>query len=132
MPRSEKNFASGCPNGLRTPGSIVWRVDAASALADLTEVSAHIEVAAIVDDEGTVVAATGDDAAAERLAQAANDLLREAGERLGGTATQVEATLGRGSVFVHCGGDLAIVARTRPHPPSELVFHDLATCLAHA
>lgn len=132
MPRSEKNFASGCPNGLRTPGSIVWRVAAASALADLLEISAHVEVAAIVDDEGTVVAATRDDESAERLARAGNDLLREAGERLGGTPAQLEAALREGSVFVHCGGGLAIVARTRPGPPSELVLHDLASCLARA
>jgi predicted regulator of Ras-like GTPase activity (Roadblock/LC7/MglB family) len=104
-------------------------VDAASALADLTEISSHVEAAAIVGEDGEVLAATTGD---ERLAAAGLELLREAGERLSGTPTQLEAALRRGSVFVHRDGDRFVVARTGPHPPSELVLHDLAASLARA
>jgi predicted regulator of Ras-like GTPase activity (Roadblock/LC7/MglB family) len=104
-------------------------VDAASALADLTEISSHVEAAAIVGEDGAVLAATAGD---ERLAAAGLELLREATERLDGTPTQLEAAFREGSLFVHRDGDRAIVARTGPHPPSELVLHDLAASLAHA
>jgi hypothetical protein len=107
---------------------MVSRVDAASALADLTEISSHVEAAAIVTDDGEVVAATP---GGERLATAGLELLREAG-RLGGTPTQLEAALREGSVFVHRGEGRAVVARTGAHPPSALVLHDLAACLRDA
>jgi predicted regulator of Ras-like GTPase activity (Roadblock/LC7/MglB family) len=104
-------------------------VDAASALADLTEISSHVEAAAIVGGDGEVLAATS---GGERLAEAGLQLLREATERLHGTPTQLEAALRRGSVFVHRNGDRLVVARTGPQAPSELVLHDLAASLAHA
>jgi hypothetical protein len=107
---------------------MVSPVDAAAALADLTEISSHVEAAAFVGKDGDVLAATPGD---ERLAAAGLELLREAG-KLGGTPTQLEAALREGSVFVHRDGDRAVVARTGPHPPSPLVLHDLAAALAHA
>jgi predicted regulator of Ras-like GTPase activity (Roadblock/LC7/MglB family) len=108
---------------------MVSRVDAAAALADLTEISSHVEAAAIVGEDGEILAATPGD---ERLAAAGLDLLRVAGERLGGEPTQLEAALREGSVFVHRDGDRAVVARTGAHPPSALVLHDLAATLARA
>jgi predicted regulator of Ras-like GTPase activity (Roadblock/LC7/MglB family) len=107
----------------------VPRVDAASALADLTEISSHVEAAAIVGKDGDVLAASP---GGESLAATGLELLREAAERLGGTPTQLEAAFREGSVFVHRNGDHSVVARTGPHPPSELVLHDLAASLAHA
>jgi predicted regulator of Ras-like GTPase activity (Roadblock/LC7/MglB family) len=111
---------------------MVSRVDAASALADLTEISSHVEAAAVLGADGAVVASTADDAGAERLARAGRDLLRVADERLGRgarTTVQVEAALRGGSVFALREGDRVIVARTAPRPPSALVLHDLGACL---
>src|SRR5688572_12037552 len=107
---------------------MVWRVDAASALADLTEISSQVEAAAVVDEKGQLVAATGD--GGERLASTGTELLRLAEEPLGRVVTQVEAALREGSVFVVRGEGRYAVARTRPRPHSELVRHDLAVCLA--
>jgi hypothetical protein len=106
---------------------MVSPVDAASALADLTEISSQVEAAAVVDGDGAVVATTG--AGSERLAHAGVELLRLGGERLGRTVTQLEAALREGSVFVVRGQRRSIVARTAPRPHSALVLHDLAACL---
>lgn len=106
---------------------MVSRVDAASALADLTEISSHVEAAAIFHG-GDVLAATP---GGERLA-AGLDLLRAAEERLGRAPVHVEAALREGSLFALRDGDRAIVARTAPRPPSALVLHDLGACLRDA
>lgn len=109
----------------------VWAMDAASALADLTEISSQVETAAVLAADGTIVASTLDDAGRnERLVRAAGDLLA-AGDELAGERklTQLEAALRGGSVFVVRDGDRAIVATTTPAPTSGLVFYDLQTCL---
>ena len=105
-------------------------MDAASALADLTEISAQIEAAAIVDGEGALVAGTG--AGADRLVRAGIELMRTAEERFGRgdrRLAQLEVALREGSVFVVRGDGRSIVARTTARPASALVLHDLATCL---
>jgi predicted regulator of Ras-like GTPase activity (Roadblock/LC7/MglB family) len=108
-------------------------MDAASALADLTEISSQVEAAVVFDDSGAVVASTLDDAErSARLAKAALDLLSAADRRLepGGRAlTQLEAALREGSVFVAREGGRSILATTSPEPTSGLVFYDLKTCL---
>ncbi len=106
-------------------------MDAASALADLTEISSQVEAAAVVSADGTLVASTLDDPARnERLARTARDLLAAAdgipGDR---KLTKLEAALRGGSVFVVRDGGRAIVATTTPAPTSGLVFYDLQTCL---
>lgn len=106
-------------------------MDAASALADLTEISSQVEAAAVLSADGALVASTLDDAArSERLAAAARNLLA-AGDGIAGerTLTQLEAALRGGSVFVVRDGGRAIVATTTPGPTSGLVFYDLQTCL---
>lgn len=106
-------------------------MDAASALADLTEISSQVEAAAMLSADGKVIASTLDDAARnERLATAAHDLLA-AGDEIAGERklTQLEAALRGGSVFVVRDGKRAIVATTTPAPTSGLVFYDLQTCL---
>jgi predicted regulator of Ras-like GTPase activity (Roadblock/LC7/MglB family) len=108
-------------------------MDAAAALADLTEISSQVEAAVVLDDAGAVVASTLDDAEhSARLARAALDLLGGADKRLesdGRALTQLEAALREGSVFVAREEDRTIVATTSPEPTSGLVFYDLKTCL---
>jgi hypothetical protein len=106
---------------------MVSRVDAAAALADLTEIASQVEEAAILDVDGALVAAT---AGGERLAPAATELLRVAEARLGRPVTQLEAALREGSVFVVRDESRSIAALTLPRPHSALVRHDLAACLA--
>ena len=50
--------------------SIVSAVDAASALADLTEISTQVEAAVLLDESGAVLAAAPDDSDAQRAARA--------------------------------------------------------------
>jgi predicted regulator of Ras-like GTPase activity (Roadblock/LC7/MglB family) len=108
-------------------------MDAASALADLTEISSQVEAAVVIDDAGAVVASTLADAErSARLARAAVDLLGAADKRFesgGGALTQLEAALQEGSVFVAREEGRSIVATTGAEPTSGLVFYDLKTCL---
>ncbi|HLM34906.1 MAG TPA: roadblock/LC7 domain-containing protein [Gaiellaceae bacterium] len=109
-------------------------MDAAQALADLTELSAQIERAAVVDEQGTVLASTfADDERARRFADGARRLADEAetaraARGLAGLAQLEAATLG-GSVFVVRDGRKLIAATTRPEPTVGLVFYDLKHCL---
>ena len=113
--------------------SIVLAMDAASALADLTEISTQVEAAVLLDESGAVLAAAPDDSArSERLARTAVDLLAAAHERSessGRTLTQLEAALREGSVFVARDDGRSIVAVTGAAPTSGLVFYDLRACL---
>jgi len=107
-------------------------MDAAQALADLTEISSQIEVAVLFDESGTVLASTvADEARAAELARAAAELLDAAAEVQagGGTLTQLDAATLDGSVFVVRDGDRRIVATTAPEPTVGLVFYDLKSCL---
>jgi predicted regulator of Ras-like GTPase activity (Roadblock/LC7/MglB family) len=108
-------------------------MDAASALADLTEISSQVEAAVVFGEDGAVVASTfGDETRPERLARAGAGLLEAAGELpTAGTRrlTRLEAALAEGSVFVVRGDRCGIVATTGPAPASALVFHDLEACL---
>jgi predicted regulator of Ras-like GTPase activity (Roadblock/LC7/MglB family) len=108
-------------------------VDAAQALADLTEISSQIRAAVLFDESGTIAASTLDDEERSReLAQAATELLDAAeGLRAGGDEqlTQLEAATTDGSVFVVRQGPRRIVATTSPEPTVGLVFYDLKSCL---
>ena len=108
-------------------------MDAASALADLTEISTQVEAAVVLDDSGAVLAATpADTAVSDRLARTAVDLLAAAQERAessGRALTQLEAALRGGSVFVAREDGHSIVAVTGSEPTAGLVFYDLRTCL---
>src|SRR5262249_4963980 len=87
----------------------------------------------VLDDEGSVVAATlSDEGAAQRIARAAHELLGVAARVRGDEApalTQVEAAMPDGSVFVVCDDERAIVAATTSEPTVGLVFYDLKSCL---
>ena len=109
-------------------------MDAAQALADLTEISSQIEAAVLFDESGAVQAATlRDDSAAAALAAAAGRLLADAsGLRSDGAVTQLEASIGDGSVFVVRDGARRIAAITGPTPTVGLVFYDLKSALRGA
>jgi predicted regulator of Ras-like GTPase activity (Roadblock/LC7/MglB family) len=107
-------------------------MDAAQALADLTEISSQIEAAVLFDESGSVLASTlADEARAAELARAAAELLDAAGEVQagGGTLTQLDAATLDGSVFVVRDGERRIAATTAPEPTVGLVFYDLKSCL---
>ena len=80
-------------------------MDAAQALADLTEISSQVVHVAIVDAEGVVLATTiGDAGRAERFVQGMATLLEEADglrqSRGLPSLTQLEAATLEGSVFI--------------------------------
>ena len=108
-------------------------VEAAQALADLTEISSQIEAAVLAGEDGTVVGSTFlDKAAGERFAEAAAELLRSAAEpkREGlQELVQLQAVTPQGSVFVVRDGGHFVAAITGREPTVGLVFYDLKTCL---
>ena len=107
-------------------------MDAAQAIADLTEISSQIESVVVFDSDGTIVGSTFDDeAAATRFADAARALL-DAGDavRPGSEAlTQLDAETEEGSVFVVRDGERTIAATAGADPTVGLVFYDLKSCL---
>ena len=109
-------------------------MDAAQALADLTEISAQIEAAVLAEHDGSVVASTlADDAAAKSFADAAVELVAAAAdvrtEPGSEPLVQVEGAALDGSVFVVKDDRNLVAAVTRPRPTVGLVFYDLKTCL---
>ena len=110
-------------------------MDAAQALADLTEISSQIEAAVLFDEAGAVEGSTlGADAASQGLVDAARRLLDAAGgfRGEGGEVTQIEASTSEGSVFVVVDGARRVVATTAANPTVGLVFYDLKSCLREA
>ena len=104
-------------------------MDAAHAIADLTEISPQVrDVVAVAADGAVIGSNLGDPAAAERLAGGAHRLL-EAAEELRPGVQQLEAATLAGSVFVVRDGERMIAATTTPEPTVGLVFYDLKTCL---
>jgi predicted regulator of Ras-like GTPase activity (Roadblock/LC7/MglB family) len=110
-------------------------MDAAQALADLTEISSQIEAAVLFEEAGTVLGSTlsGDDAA-ESFARSAARLLDDAKafRSADRSVTQLEASTQEGSVFVVRDGGRLIAATTGPSPTVGLVFYDLKSCLRGA
>ena len=107
-------------------------MDAAQALADLTEVSSQIEAAVLADAGGGVLASTFEEAKGERVAETAAALLeaaRETGSRGSTELRQVLAATPSGAVFLVRDGRHLVAAVTGPEPTVGLVFYDLKTCL---
>lgn len=108
-------------------------MDAASALADLTEISSQVEAAVVVDADGAVLGSTlAGEPATDVLVRAGVGLFDAATSRFatsGRSVTEVEAALREGSIFVVREDGRAIVARTSAGPTSGLVLYDLKTCL---
>jgi predicted regulator of Ras-like GTPase activity (Roadblock/LC7/MglB family) len=107
-------------------------MDAAQALAELTELSAQVERAVVLDGSGAVLGSTTDDErATDALARAAVDLVSTAGDlhASAGEVSVAEVELEEGGLFVLREGDRTIAATTGPSPTAGLVVYDLRTCL---
>jgi len=110
------------------------RMDAAQALADLSEISSQVVQAAILDTDGSVLASTIDDQSrTERFVAGVERLLDEAGRLCQGrglpSLNQLEVATLDGSVFVVRRGGRLVAATTRSDPTVGLVFYDLKHCL---
>ena len=104
-------------------------MDAARAIADLTEISPQVRDVVLVGSNGTLAGANvADDARAQQLVDGAKRLV-EAAEELRPGVAQLEAATPLGSVFVVRDGARLIAATTTPDPTVGLVFYDLKTCL---
>src|SRR5437870_9883839 len=114
--------------------SVSPAMDAAQALADLTEISSQIESAALFGEDGDVGASTfTDEAHAQAFVRAARELLDAAGGlRSSASPSQVEVATAEGSVFVLRDDGRLIAATTTPEPTVGLVFYDLKSCLRAA
>jgi hypothetical protein len=106
-------------------------VDAGGALADLMEISAQVEAAVVLDENGEVAHFLAPDPErAQRLARAAREALAAAEPlRRGAALTQLEASTRAGALFVVRKAGHTIAATTGAAPFSGLVFHDLESCL---
>ena len=107
-------------------------MDAAHALADLTEISAQIDGAVLADASGALVASTfAQEERGKELARAAVELLAAASEARadGQELVQVQAATPRGSMFVVRDENHVVAALTGSRPTVGLVFYDLKTCL---
>src|SRR3954463_16163651 len=107
-------------------------MDAARALAELTDLSSQIDCAVIVDAKGSVLASTFEDAMrAKRVGDAALALGHAADTAAPGrpSLSQVHATLGGGDVFLVTDGERTIAAVTRADPVAGLVLYDLKATL---
>jgi predicted regulator of Ras-like GTPase activity (Roadblock/LC7/MglB family) len=107
-------------------------MDAAQALADLTEISSQIEAALILDEEGAAVASTLDEPRSAELGRTVRELAAAAGRVSGNgdrVLAQLEVSTREGSVFVVRDGQRTIAATTGPEPTVGLVFYDLKSCL---
>jgi predicted regulator of Ras-like GTPase activity (Roadblock/LC7/MglB family) len=106
-------------------------VDAGGALADLMEISAQVDAAVVLDEQGEVTCSSPSDSErAERLARAARDALAAAkGVRRGADVTQLVASTRAGTLFVVRDAGRTIAVTTGAAPTSALVVHDLKACL---
>ena len=103
-------------------------VDAAQAIADLTEISPQVRHVVVIAPDGSLVGSNADPAAAQKLADGARELIAAA-EELRPGVSQLEAATVSGSVFVVRDGDRLVAATTSPEPTVGLVFYDLKTCV---
>jgi predicted regulator of Ras-like GTPase activity (Roadblock/LC7/MglB family) len=103
-------------------------VDAAQAIADLTEISPQVQRVVVIGADGVLVGSNADAPTAQKLVDGAHQLLAAA-EELRPGVSQLEAATVSGSVFVVRDGERMIAATTSPEPTVGLVFYDLKTCV---
>jgi predicted regulator of Ras-like GTPase activity (Roadblock/LC7/MglB family) len=110
-------------------------VEAAEALADLTEISTQIRLAVLVDERGELVASAGaEPAQADTVARLVRELLSAAEDAMGGAQAreelvQLQASTPGGCVFLVRDEGRLVASVTVPEPTAGLVFYDLKTCL---
>jgi hypothetical protein len=106
-------------------------VDPGGALADLMEVSAQVEAAVVLDQNGEVAcSSTADAERTQRLVRAAREALAAAEPvRRGAAVTQLQASTRAGTLFVVRKAGRTIAATTSAAPSAGLVLHDLEKCL---
>jgi hypothetical protein len=105
-------------------------MDADAVLAELTDLSAQIEAAVVLDEAGAVLGSTASGPRGAALARAAGDVLTAAEAiRPGRVVSRVELQLERGGFFVVVDGNRRIAATTVPRPTAGLVVYDLRACL---
>jgi predicted regulator of Ras-like GTPase activity (Roadblock/LC7/MglB family) len=100
---------------------------AEAALAFLTEMSPDLRAAAILDDEGAVLAASGEEP--ERWAEAAAALLAVADSAGAEPVEQVHVATEQGEVFAVRNAGLAAVVVTNRFALASLAFFDLRATL---
>ena len=100
---------------------------AEAALAFLTEMSPDLRGAAILDGEGEVLAASGEEP--ERWAEGAATLLAVADAAGGEQVEQVHVATEQGEVFAVRNAGLAAIAVTNRFALSSLTFFDLRATL---
>src|SRR5207248_2003256 len=105
-------------------------MDAAQAIADLTEISPQVRDVVVIGADGAPAGSNlADEAARERLADGAKRLV-EAAEAMRPGVAQLEAATLAGSVFVVRDGERMIAATTTPEGTLEAdrllpIAHDL-------
>jgi predicted regulator of Ras-like GTPase activity (Roadblock/LC7/MglB family) len=108
-------------------------MEAAQALADLTEISSQIEAAVLADTDGAVVASTfSQDDRGEGFAATVAELVRAAegsDDLPSKELVQVHAASPQGCVFVVRDQRHLVAAVTGAQPTVGLVLYDLKTCL---
>ena len=97
------------------------------ALDYLGELSTDIEAVVVIDRDGSVAAATGDDAdRSERMRELITALLDRAADAAPGTGIdQLEVTTAEGSVFAVRGRDWTVGVVAGRKPLASLMFYDL-------
>ena len=107
-------------------------VDAAEAIAELLELSSHVEAAVVFDPTGVVAASSfADEDRATALARRALDVVAAAGalRTHGARVIRVEARFAEGSLIVVGEDERLAAATTVPDPPAALVAYDLRNAL---
>jgi hypothetical protein len=107
-------------------------VDAAEAIAELLELSSHVDAAVVFGPAGVVVASSFmEEDRGTALARRALDVVTAAGalRANGARATRVEARFAEGSLVVVREGEWLAAATTVPDPPVALVAYDLRNAL---
>src|SRR4051794_27544882 len=123
--RSHEIWLSGTPLFCRSVAGSA--LTPALALDYLGELSIDIEDIVVLDRDGRIAAATGDDDdRSERMRELFVALLGRAEQALPDAGVdQLEVTTGEGSVFAVRGGDWSVGVVAGRKPLSSLMFYDL-------
>jgi hypothetical protein len=123
--RSQEIWLRGTPLFCRPVASSA--LTPALALDYLDELSTDIEAVVVLDRDGRIAAATGDDdERKERMRELVVALLDRAADAVPGSgADQLEVTTSEGSVFAVRGRDWTIGVVAGRKPLASLMFYDL-------